>query len=941
METVRAMTGGQNYARNHLSNNDYYSVGETIEGRWMGRGAELLGLEGKVDLEHFEAMRQGNDPFSGEFLRQRHSADRMIEREVDGQTITESLKARNLYDVVLSAPKAMSVLALEDERVVQVHLDAADAAFQVMEDAAGARIRKGGANENRITSNLVVARYDHDTSRELDPQLHTHFVTGNLTFDGVEGRWKALQASEIYAQVEFGTEAYRNAAARGMSKLGYVVEDRFEHGKDLGFTIAGVAESTLEKFSQRSAQRDQAIQEFLAENGRLPSKNEVAILVRETRDPKLTEISTAEVKARQWSRLDPEEVRTLQALHQQALERGSVHEYAPAGPSLAYAREHVFERVSVAKDYELKIEALRHGRGKVELSELKGALQGEILSGAMLTGRGEVATKESLDRERRMVATINEGIGKYEALARREFLVSDRLRPEQRTAVLAVLDSRDLAVNLRGAAGTGKTATLQELHRGLEESRRSAVAIAPTASAVEELQKVGFKDAMTVARLLADSQQQQQLAGQVLIVDEAGMVASKDMSELLGLAKSKGARIVFSGDTAQIKSVSEGDALRVLERESNLKSVSLLQVQRQTNAEYKVAVETLRSHPAEGYGKLEAMGAIREVDWRIRAHEVSQAYREATLVPNIRGEARSVLVVAATHDEIKSVTHAIRQDRKLHGEIKAGETLTQHSPLNWTEAQKKQTKNYRPGQVLEFHKQVKGVGKNETLEVVSADQSGVIARKADGSTLTLTRRQAQAFAVFEKQEIEVSAGDKLLLQANWRDKNFKATNGELVTAARVQDGRIQLEDGRQLPAAYRQFTHGYAVTAHRSQGKTVDYEIIAAERMAQDLFYVSVTRAREGVTVITSDSLALLESIGVSGDRQSAIELAKRATAKVFEPAFSKVEDLFRAYQEHRAQRTQELQIAFRQTHSAQIVPTEKEITQHVNSHSSGIGVGF
>ncbi len=167
---------------------------------------------------------------------------------------------------------------------------------------------------------------------------------------------------------------------------------------------------------------------------------------------------------------------------------------------------------------------------------------------------------------------------------------------------------------------------------------------------------------------------------------------------------------------------SEGDALRVLERESNLKSVSLLQVQRQTHAEYKAAVEALRNHPAEGFNKLEAMGAIREVDWRLRAQEVSKAYREAAAVPNGKGQERSVLVVAATHDEIKSVTFAIRQDRQRTGELSQGEIFVQHTALDWTEAQKKQTKNYQAGQVLEFHKSVKGVAKNEALEVVNADK---------------------------------------------------------------------------------------------------------------------------------------------------------------------------------------------------------------------------
>jgi conjugative relaxase-like TrwC/TraI family protein len=921
MLTIKAMTGGETYAAHHLSNNDYYSVGETITGQWMGHGAELLGLEGAVTMEQFEAIRQGVDPSTGEFLRQRQSADRF---NLDGEKLAT---ARNLYDFTVSAPKALSVQALEDPRLIEAHKAGIEAVATEMERLAGTRVRKFGANDNRTTSNLVIARYDHDTSRELDPQLHTHLVAGNLTYDGIEGKWKALQASEIYHQREYLTEVYRNVAARMVMSFGYQIEDRFEHGKDLGFGIAGIKESTLEKYSQRSAQRDQAIAEFLDKNGRLPSNNEIARLVRDTRPEKLAEISTAQVKAGQRGRLDPEEAQTLKGLRQAALERGSIREYISAAASLDYAREHTFERVSVAKDYELKTEALRHSRGRIELSELKSALVSEIASGSMLTARGEVATKESLDRERHMVTAINNGVGKYEALGRfKAFVVSDRLRPEQKTAVLAVIDSHDLAVNLRGAAGTGKTALLQDLHRGLNEARRGVVAVAPTTGAVEELQKVGFPEAMTVTRLLSDPQQRQELAGQVLIVDEAGMVSSKDMAELIDLAKEKGARIVFSGDTAQIKSVSEGDALRVLERESNLKSVSLLQVQRQTNAEYKAAVEALRSRPAEGFTKLESMGAIREVDWRLRAQEVSQAYRQAAAVPNTKGEVRSVLVTAATHDEIKSITHAIRQDRKRLGEIVEGQTFVHHTALNWTEAQKKRFKSYQPGQVLEFHKALKGVGKNEALEVVTSTKTAVTARKLNGQTIEITSRQVNAFAVFEKEEIQVSAGDKLLLQANWREKKFHATNGDLVTVASAERGSIQLEDGRQLPAAYRQFTHGYAVTAHKSQGKTVDFQIIAAERMAQDLFYVSASRGREGLTVITSDSLSLQESIGVSGDRQSASELAHRATV----PITAEFDD-FRLYQAQQ-------HIAQRPTPAQQFVRPEV-INQHVKQ--PGISIGF
>ena len=144
---------------------------------------------------------------------------------------------------------------------------------------------------DRTTGNWIVAAYRHDTSRELDPQLHTHAVAANLTYDGVEGRWKALQASGLYERRAYLTEVYRNALANEVRSLGYEIESRRDsRGRDLGFEIRGVSSELLERYSQRSAQRDAAIEEFKEQHGRKPTDNEVAVLVRESRADKLTEI---------------------------------------------------------------------------------------------------------------------------------------------------------------------------------------------------------------------------------------------------------------------------------------------------------------------------------------------------------------------------------------------------------------------------------------------------------------------------------------------------------------------------------------------------------------------------------------------------------------------------------------------------------------------------
>jgi len=866
------MTGGAGYAQRHLEHSDYYDEGRRVQGEWHGQGAELLGLRREVTREQFEAVREGLHPETGEFLRPRHSADRI---DANG---SEQSKGRSLYDLTFSAPKSVSIQALVggDERLIAAHDKAVREALAEAENYAAARIRLKGANEDRATANWIVAAYRHDTSRELDPQLHTHAVTANLTFDGVEGRWKALQASGLYERRAYLTEVYRNALAREVYGLGYEIEPRRDSkGRDHGFEIRGVSDELLEKYSVRSAQRDAAIERFTVEHGRKPTNNEVAVLVRESRADKLAEISTERLRQQQQARLLPEEGRALRNLHKKSLKHARHNPFGPLreAESLQHAKEHLFERSSVVRDHELMTEALRHGRGKIDRRQLRGTLELEQSQGVLIRAGNNLATRESLEREQRMIATVDGGIGRYERLGgKRKFSPSERLREEQRRAVHQILNSQDFAVNLRGAAGTGKTATLTEIARGLRDAGREVLAVAPTRGAVEELQKVGFRDAMTISRLLEDPKAQAALQGRVLVVDEAGMVSGRQMEGLLKLAEREEARILFSGDTRQLQSVEASDALRILERESKMKSVSLTAVQRQTQAEYRDAIQTLRHSPEQGLEKLEKLGAVREVPYLERAQAVASAYRALTSDSD-----RTVLVVAGTHEEIGKITDAIREDMKHRGELERGVVSVRYVPQQWTQAQKKDLVNYKSGQVLLFHRSSHGIEKHEALTVERTDKSGIVARDQHGMERTVSPSQARSFSVHERQQIEVAPGDRLLLTGNRRDAGFRATNGELVKVRDVDSGRISLEDGRTLPANFREFDHGYAVTAHRSQGKTVDAVILSADAMKQELFYVGASRGRHEIVVVTSDREQLRDLLGTSTARPSATELARGA----------------------------------------------------------------
>src|ERR1035441_10695928 len=110
----------------------------------------MLGLQGEVRGEDFEALRQGIDPRGGDFLRQRQGADRV---DAGGETRS---RARHLYDFTFSAPKSVSIMAAlgGDERLREAHSKSVAEALRELESLAGARVRRQGANADRTTGNL-------------------------------------------------------------------------------------------------------------------------------------------------------------------------------------------------------------------------------------------------------------------------------------------------------------------------------------------------------------------------------------------------------------------------------------------------------------------------------------------------------------------------------------------------------------------------------------------------------------------------------------------------------------------------------------------------------------------------------------------------------------------------------------------------------------------
>jgi conjugative relaxase-like TrwC/TraI family protein len=840
------LADAEGYFDEHLTQNDYYAAGEIRPGQWVGVGAERLELGNTVTRDQFHALCENQNPNDGERLTQRS--------QKEGQR-------RVFYDFTCSAPKSVSVLAvtLDDQRLIEAHEEAARLAFRELETFAATRVRKQGSRTDRTTGNLVAAAFVHDSSRALDPQLHTHFTMFNATFDQTEKCWKALEARGMYDAIRYGTAVYRNELAKRVQQIGYRITPA-KHG----FDIVDVGDAIVKRFSKRAQQRDAVVKEMEAKLGRKLSNDEISHAVHQSRAKKIKGISTAEVRERQWSQLSTDEQQSLQTLRRSAQPSGLPRIALIENQVLNHAVAHVFERKSVVPEHELLSVALSHRLGAVDLDHLKATVQ--HLPDLVKTARG-FSTQEILATELALIQTVNTGCDSVAPL-HPSYRPADWLGEDQRRAIYHVLRTSDRITGLRGLAGSGKTMALRELVAACNEAKTELLFCAPTAAATEVLRHEGFQ-AKTLQGLLFSKPALSEK--HLVILDEAGAVGMDDMKRLFDCARE--ARIILSGDTGQHASVARGDALRILERHSHFKSGQLTAIRRQRKAAYRKAVElTAQKRTVEAFAQLERMGAVALADSQHDLHDAAaKSYLKAL------AENKSALLVAPTWNEIEAVTEKIRTALKTSGRL-AGEEkeFEVFDSLSWTEAQKRDARQYRLGMAIHFHRTTHGFDKNETVSVVAVENDAIKVQREDGTERLFSLGAGCAcFDAGEKRKLKIAAGDKLLLQANTAGKRF--INGEQVEVRAIEGDSVVLADGRVIPQNYRTFTHGYAVTSHAAQGKTVDEVLLVASSRSlaainQEQFYVSISRGRERCQIFTDDAEMLRSQVTRSSARLAAVE---------------------------------------------------------------------
>ncbi len=870
--------------------NEYYTAGEEPDGVWFNPKG-LFGLEdgGKVDGADFHRLYHGFAPDgSGKLTRNAGS-----EKRSPG------------LDMTFSADKSISALwAIADPelraRIEAAHNDAARVALEetVFRHCAWTRIRDRDGQIQVLPADIAVAMFQHGTSRDNDPQLHTHCVIFNAAKTHEDGKWRAMHQHPVYGWVKAAGAVYRNALAWNLqrqlglpmeqygrdgefSRIGGVPEDLAAHwskrraaivdaANDLGFKVEGNAAraAAANKITRagKSPDNDPEIR-----HGRWRGEAE-GFCERETLIAEL--LNTAED-------ITQEQIRDLTAVLETLPERLTREEAVFRLPD-------VVERVSNATAGLLGREAavtttervMRHPE-VVRLTRIPRSAEGRAdMAHTRLytTGRTLEMEQALRDMAAGMAAESGHGIPaqaieeKIASLLEQGYPLSE----EQIAAIRAVAGAGGRVAIVEGAAGSGKTTTLRPIadlcreHGGTVIATavawRTAVALGNDLDArpfcVDKLLKLAAKNGIEID------------GSSTIVVDEAGMLSTRQAHHVLRLAERHGARVVFAGDTRQQQPVEAGPGLRLIR--DAVGSVRVDRIRRQkpdledilihvhgetpSAARFRGGLmgdkeracifadyEAMADRPAFTPWQVNVSEALRDGDaadaieaWHERGRFHLGYNEEKTLASLVDDWERytrqhpeqSAVVLARTRAEVRALSHLMREKRFARRGEMDGQEIKRVTVMVSRGTEDDRTVS--------------------PLEIAVGDRLRIGA--------TCWEKQLFNGTVVTVEDLEV------LPRAAGTDPKGREREGPTSGEARdrpVDDAPVEIAartyDGRRVAFRHDEIRdwygnvrldHGYALTIAAAQGLTVDKTyLLADDRPSRETIYPAATRHREEIDV--------------------------------------------------------------------------------------------
>jgi conjugative relaxase-like TrwC/TraI family protein len=824
----------------HAANKEYFKRDESLKrGKeletqpiWSGSLSHAVKLSGEVDEEMFLKVQDGILP----------NGRRMRGKNQTGDEIFA-------HDMVLGAPKTVTLHALEDRRVFEAYMRCCQETIAVAEQHYALHL-EGKDRHRALGQGFIAAVIPHWTNRNLGPHLHCHCVIMNGTKTQA-GQWRALDMHPISREQWLGNY-FRSALNREMNALGYRTHEVPNKNGTYNFEIDGISREHIKVFSSRLAEIEKGIEE----NGWKPRE-----AVYKTRKRKAGTPSWQDIKA------TTREIReSLGITLQTPGEPISTGQDATEAVKSAIA--HLSERSCRFEQIDIYQRVFAHVEG-FGLEEVDRAIAANksLIDYGLVKGnpelKGQYTTLAALEREIRTINTWFEGqntvvpiLSKAEVLQR---IDPDSVNQGQLEAVIGLLSSQDAHQILHGLSGVGKTRTLKPFKALAESENIKLRWFAPSLDAAKKLGESIGGEAETLQRLVYTDYKI--YAGEVLVVDEAGLASAEMVDILVQKATAAGARILLVGDTGQNKPIDAGSPAASL-MEAGATTHNVREILRQKNKVQRRAV-TLASqgNATEALNLLDKHEYVNEIEDRgIRAQAIADEY--LALSPEERAK---TLIVAGTHSEKDAIVEQIRAGLKTEGSLGESIPMTQLRDRGWTKEHGMDIRHYQVGDYIATSKTWSDCPllKDRFHQIVGIEGNLLKVQSEEGEIYDFDPSKYIEKRVFSTRTFDIAIGDEL----RWQHTNYKwgRKNGETFTVIGIQDKTATIKDAKghtryirldaPLPADYTITTTNY-----RAQGSDRQRVFVAATNdptSNKEAFYVSISRQIHELKIWTS-SLASL-----------------------------------------------------------------------------------
>ena len=904
-------------ALNYYAKDDFNTVDQTLNNsQWQGAGAEKLGLVGRINPQKFEEILSGK--VDGQQLGR-------IEKDENGE---QKIIHRPAVDITFSAPKSISILSeiYGDERLRKAHEDAVSETLNaISQEATKARVTENGETRDEYSSDVIIAKFSHDTNRLQEPDTHTHALIMNAV-KGSDGKWRSLDNSEIYETQRLYGAMYTNKLAEKVQKLGYEIVIKDSKGN---FDIKGISQEAIDAFSTRKQEIDAQLSEMgLSREEASAAQREIATL--NTRNPKIN--MAHELLKEQWN----EKARNLNIQGDKLINESKDREYVPRFESeykatqkaIRSSMKSLSEREAVFSNRELRQLSFERGVGIASVGYTDYMINQAKNKGLIveLDQKDKITTKAVLNSEAWTIKTINEHKGSIEQVVTEDHVNDSILAYEkqkgfsltdgQRQSVEKIFSTQDRFIGVQGLAGTGKTTMLEVVKNIAQDNGLTIRGMSGTKKAANTLMQETGIQSETNAMFLINARKAQKEFDQaqkenpnisrekeIWVVDEASFAGQQQLNQIADYAIKADARVIFLGDKMQLQSISFGKPFEI-GQEKGMDYSEMKDINRQKTQELKTIVETTLGDKKES---LEAFNIKKALDVMLNKqliHEDKSALEN--LVEKVaslpKDERDNSMVITPFNTNREAYNELYRDKLKEKGEL--GDTEAQLDTLKRTVRTSEQLKDafyYKENDLVKFGAAVRylGIEKHEVLKVVgfTDKRSAIKLENKEGKIIFWKPAKSHRPTAYESKSIKVAVGDKIKFTANDQDKeNPKYANNTEAVVTKIEGDSITVrtKDGIEFNLDKNKDKHldyNYASTVYASQGSTYQntYLYIHMNEKASEIekrnlskvvgdrmFYVALTRSKMQFEVHTNDKMQLKEALSTKQGKTFALgELEK------------------------------------------------------------------